>query len=229
MISKSFRIALMASLGLHVMFMSAVVLVNPVQRERIRAYTQVSFLGPLLRQTAFDIMAATAVPMMETNYGGAMPFTSASYLKVAAPERQEVAVEEVPRFYSNKAAEPYVQDFLSDPKTTPDFLPGTDGFSSLAGAKGEKIRRHVVYKPEEPVLPAGVYGQNKTFRVKVKALITNEGRISRSEPMIVSEHPELGMTAAKYVSSWLFEPRTSDYGIDAEWETIEVLLKTGNK
>ena len=56
MISRNLSIALLVSIGVHVLGMSAVTIINPDIPGRGQPYTRVDFLGPLLGKTAFDIM-----------------------------------------------------------------------------------------------------------------------------------------------------------------------------
>ena len=66
--SRNFRIALLISLGIHIFCMSIITITNPVVREKMKSYSRVNFLGPLLRKTAFDIMLENANPVVRTTY-----------------------------------------------------------------------------------------------------------------------------------------------------------------
>lgn len=119
--SRNFRMALMISIGVHIFFMSAVVIINPAAREKIGSLTRVDFLGPLLKKTAFDIMLESANPVVRTSYSH-LPLDSRIEPLEAAPPQRRVLAEELSRYYLDESAEVSILHFLADAKTIPAFL-----------------------------------------------------------------------------------------------------------
>lgn len=113
--------ALLISVGIHVFFMTAVVIVNPAAREKIRSLTRVDFLGPLLKKTAFDIMLESANPVVRASYSHLPLDSGFGPLRAAPPERLTLA-EELSRYYLDEGLEAPVLDFLADAKSIPKFL-----------------------------------------------------------------------------------------------------------
>ncbi len=223
--NRNFRIALMMSMGIHVFFMSAVVIVNPAPRQKIKPYINVDFLGPLLKKTAFDIMLESANPVVKTNYTHAPLVPASGYLEAPAPERQALA-EEFSRYYLLKDPEPLVLNSLAAPKSVPEFLLRFESDLYFL-AKEDRGERRLIYKPAPTVFMKGFCGVENAFTIKVRVLISAEGLVKVAEPLTASGHPQLDMIATKYVRSWIFEPK-DEAGSDDEWHELNVVLKTEN-
>jgi len=223
--SRNFRIALMLSLGIHVFFMSAVVIVNPASSQKIKPYTNVDFLGPLLKKTAFDIMLESANPVVKTSYTHAPLVPPSGYLEAPAPERQAI-VEEFSRYYLLEGPEPFVLDSLAAPKSVPEFLLKIER-DFYFFEKEDRGERRLIYRPEPPAIIKGLYGDENIFTIRVSVLISAEGLVKVAEPVTASGHPQLDIVATKYVRSWIFEPK-EEAGSDDEWHEVSVVLKTEN-
>ncbi|MCM8782233.1 MAG: hypothetical protein NC828_04215, partial [Candidatus Omnitrophica bacterium] len=73
---RDFSIAFLISLSWHLFIMFFVtIVVLPVNFPMLKAST-ISFLGPILEKTAFEIMIEKGIPSKQTVYQQTMPFGS---------------------------------------------------------------------------------------------------------------------------------------------------------
>ncbi|MDP8298445.1 MAG: hypothetical protein P9L88_00865, partial [Candidatus Tantalella remota] len=172
--SRNFNIALIASVALHIFWMSAVVIINPAAMEKVKPYTSVNFLGPLLNKTAFDIMLEGIDPVISTTYAHVPIQTSHNYLRAEAPKRR-LPAEELSR-HNVAVSDRFLAYFLAADKSIPDFLFQTREFSD-AGYRlsGDKKDRKIIYRPTPPVLIPGMYGFGDVLHIKVRSLVSREG------------------------------------------------------
>jgi hypothetical protein len=220
MIDRSLRIALGISLGVHIFAMSAVVIITPDDAGRKKSFTRVDFLGPLLEKTAFDIMLESANPIVRTSYSwGYMPFGSSS-LKVSSPGRMTFKPETFPASFES-IMDNAVLDSLKDYKATPDFFLKTRK-DLLRQKKWMPSKRNIMYRPEAPFFEKDLYGGKEAVNASVRALVSPDGKVKSIEPVTTTGYPQLDILAAKYVKSWIFEPRI---GSEDEWVAIEVILE----
>ena len=227
--NRGLRIALLISIGLHVFFMSAVTIINPAAREKIKTYTRVAFLGPLLEKTAFDIMLEAASPVMVTTYN-MVPSAGAGYkerLKAAPPGRHAARTS----FWKSSPdtetkIEVSIRDFFVDLKSVPDFLLTlslNNDYYLYDRVPGWE--RKVVYKPAPPVVIEGLYGDTGAYKIVVVVTVGADGSVKRAEPLTTSGYPQLDIAASKFAEGWIFEPRSDAFAGDEQRE-IEILLHT---
>jgi len=227
MITRNLTIALIISFGLHIIFMSAVLLKTPDDFGRIRSYTRVDFLGPILKKTAFDIMLENADPLMKTTYRYKDFIKQSGYLEVAAG-RRTMNVSEFPE-HLERNMETEIIGSISAAKAVPEFvldletetlISAEDFGYTIDSGFGE---REVIYKPEEPTVTKGLYGDKETFNIIVKVLVGSSGTVRKTEPLTTTGYSEVDMLAAKYVKGWIFEP-TEDTDSVEEWYDIDVVI-----
>lgn len=229
MISRNLSIALLVSIGVHVLGMSAVTIINPDIPGRGQPYTRVDFLGPLLGKTAFDIMIENSDPVFETAYRRVFDLAGGSLrLRVSAP-KITTFVQEFPDRYE-RGMDVSASNFLTGIKEIPSVFQGLGVEDFLAGewmaSAVPPEPREVVFKPAAPDIMRGLYGENAVFAVRVKALIGPDGIVIKTEPATTTGHPRLDFVAAEFVGRWMFESRenVSDGG---EWTEVEVRLQAG--
>lgn len=232
MISRNLRIALVVSIAIHIAAMSAVKIITPEGMERIKPFTQVDFLGPILRKTAFDIMIENVTPLMKTDYSGEGRNLATSYLKVNAP-RIEPRVFGAAS-YGEMFANPGSGWLLPADKTVPSFLLDNPLYgmlpdsTALLQSKGTGFSRDVVYKPEPPLLLKGLYGQQEAFSMKVRIMVDEAGTVKLVEPLTTTGFPQIDIAVAKYVKKWMFAPKS---GLENGYEWIEqvVVIRAGGR
>ncbi|NQT32394.1 MAG: energy transducer TonB [Candidatus Omnitrophica bacterium] len=227
MIGRTLRIALLVSLGVHVIGMSAVTIIAPGGPERAKTYTRVDFLGPILKKTAFDIMLENVNPVVKTTYRHMMASPGSGQLEIAVP-KQETVIREFPEYLENNM-DALISDFLKGTKTVPEFYAGFETDELLMNnwaplARDKENERKVIYKPGQPFIMRGFYGDRESFRVKMKVLINSDGNVKAVEMLVTTGYPNLDITASKHVKGWIFEPSESR---DPEWRKVDVILNTG--
>ena len=227
MISRALTIALIISLSVHVFAMSMVTIVTPEGRGRMKPYTRVDFLGPILKKTAFDIMLESVKPVFTTTYQVTGIVPQSGYLKVVVPKRK-ANLQEMPKYFE-RSMDASIENFLTGDKVVPDLDFGFNAFmeESWRDEVSTDTIREVIYKPEAPLIMSGVYGDKSTFRVKVKVLISPRGNVKKTESVTTTGYPQLDITAFKFVKGWIFEPKETASGLD-EWREVEVVLRVGD-
>jgi hypothetical protein len=228
MIGRNLRIALLISLGVHIVGMSAVTIIAPDDFKKARPYTRVDFLGPILKKTAFDIMLENISPAAITTYRYMFLSPRSGDLKIAIPKRKST-IQEFPEYLEN-SMDALVMDFLESSKSVPDF--GLDlGMNNFMLGKwgNEDVKgtneRNVIYRPEAPSIMRALYGDEDTFKIRVKVLIGRDGNIKKVEPLTTTGYPRLDITASKFVRGWIFEPSKDAIAAD-EWQEVDVILNT---
>ena len=206
-------------------FFSVVSIVNPAAFIKITPYTKIQFLGPLLNKTAFDIMLESANPKPKINYSQLPQELFANALKVTSPGRRSIE-EAANVVFSDTEYESMIAEHLVDIKTVPDFLLTTEPV--VKGAGFSKDTRKILYRPEAPLLSAGMYGGNSTFYLTFRILVSPEGNVKSANYITTSGDPQVDIMAKRYVASWIFEPR-SDGKTEDEWQEKTVILGVGGE
>lgn len=232
MINRSLRIALIVSVTLHLVAMSAVTIITPQGVERIKPFTQVDFLGPILRKTAFDIMIENITPLKKTDYSGIGNNITNSYLRADAP-RIEPSLFGADA-YGEMFMGPRHGWLLPENKTVPNFLlenslyPMLPDSSALPENRTVGFSRDVVYRPEPPLLLKGLYGQQEAFAMKVRIMVDESGTVKIVEPLTTTGFPQIDIAVSKYVRKWIFAPKS---GLTDGYEWIEqvVVIRAGGR
>ncbi len=226
MIGRNLRIALLISLGVHIVGMSAVTIIAPDDIKRAHPYTRIDFLGPILKKTAFDIMLENVNPVVMTTYRYIFLPSQSRELEVAAPKRRST-VQEFPDYLENNM-DTLVMSFLTGSKAVPDFTLDLDVDDFVLGKwgtdyTGQAKERKVIYRPEAPSVMRALYGGEETFKIRVKVLIDAGGNVKKVEPLTTTGYPRLDIAASKFVRGWIFEPRKEAAAAD-EWQEVDVIL-----
>jgi hypothetical protein len=227
MLTRNLAIALVASLGIHILGMTAVTIITPEDFFKTEPFTKVTFLGPILEKTAFEMMVEGSDPVARTRYTLGTLSGADKYLRVSITKVDTGPVGTSSLYESNMDL--MIRGFLSGNKITPSVMFGLDPADALMkewnmGSEEVAGRRKVAYRPELPVVTKGLYGQADAFSVKVKALLDGGGRVIRAEALTTTGYPGLDISATKYVKGWIFEP-TLDADERGEWVEVDVILK----
>lgn len=230
MINRRLGIFLLIALGAHIFIMTAVIIITPEDMGRVRPYTKINFLGPILRKTAFDIMLENVNPVVRTTYRLADLSVQRGYLDLTVLKNSST-VQEFPENLERNM-DTSIMDFLAEVKTVPDLSLGYGMDSTLLSSWDlkeplTKDLRQVIYKPDQPLLMSGIYGDDVSFNIKIRALIDQSGNVKQVEPLTTTGYPELDITAGKFVKRWVFEPQIDLMDVSDEWIVVEIILLTG--
>ncbi|MDP8299843.1 MAG: hypothetical protein P9L88_08095 [Candidatus Tantalella remota] len=229
MATRTLVIAVLVSLGIHIVGMSVVKIVAPEWQGRKSPYTKVDFLGPILRKTAFDIMLENVTPVVRTTYSYSGTGTQGENLKAVAPKRK-VYVQEFP-VYLEQRMDDNVLDFFSSSKDVPGFaLRLSDkAFAPDEWSVGRREEgRAVVYRPVPPRVSSELYSGRDTFRSRFRLTVDSNGNVKRAEPVTTTGYPELDILSTKFVKGWIFESGR-DLSRGDEDITVEVILETTDR
>lgn len=229
MTSRVLGLALMISLGVHVVVMSAIGIVSYEGPGRTKPYTRIDFLGPILGKTAFDMMVGRVVRMTPITPGAEGSLVEEEDLAVTAKDKVRPLAEPGP--HEEEALDVSAAASLSGWKAVPEAkVRAQEEARSALKMKGPEdtgaMARKVIFRPDTPYFIKGQYGEKDSFRIKVKALLDAEGNVIKAEPLTTTGYPQLDMSAAKFVKSWTYEPSKALSRAE-EWVEEEVVLKAG--
>ena len=227
--SRALVLALMISLGVHIVVMSAVNIVAYEGPGRNRPYTRVDFLGPILGKTAFEMTLGHVSSRSGAVTGKELSGPPDEALKARYRGKPGMAREVSPA--QERAMDAEVKGFFAGEKVMPDHrrkpVPGAYSGSTGPGAVMPGAVRKVVYKPEAPVFTKALYGDKRSFRVRVRVLVNGEGNVMKTEPLTTTGYSQLDMDAAKYMERWIYEPGRGGIS-EGEWLEEEVVLRAGD-
>ncbi|MBF0215644.1 MAG: hypothetical protein HQL30_01470 [Candidatus Omnitrophica bacterium] len=216
--NRDILVAVAVSAAIHLFGMSMVHIINPSLKTEIRPFTKVSYLGPLLNKTAFDIMLESKAQIFKTQYNYLENAPAEVLdLKARSPERR---VQEEIKTDLDPGNSEVINDFLSGNKIIPYFM-----LDSPAPKVDNNIPGAFVYKPEDLGAVKDLISNETIPKIRVKVLVAADGKIKNSEPMTTTGNPELDHVILRYVNNWVFEP--SQAGKD-DYKEIDILLNRGS-
>lgn len=217
---------LLVSLAVHVVGMSMITIIVPRGMDRLKTYTRVDFLGAVFQKTAFDIMLESTDAFYKGDVcNQVIQPQYMEYLRTHIRKQRPMS-KELPANLEDKMDET-VKNFLKGDKIIPKI------FSNFETSKsknrdtlfGENLRT-IVYSPEKTFIQYGLYGNKKSFKVKFKALLGEDGDIKTTELITTTGYPQLDMVAAKLLKESMFK-FSENIREQNEWCEIEVILKAG--
>jgi len=207
---RAFNISILFSTAWHLFWMCAIcVVVTPTVHPR-DVYQEVTFLGPILEKTAFDLMVDNVAPQGETLYARSTLFMHSVYLKPKGPERK-VLGEFSPDILVNRFSV-ISRGYMKNDKEIPTYVLDRinilyrDKSDSLLEipAEGPAGNREVIFKPKQATVPKGLYSNADEYVVRLKFFISDNGIVYDLEPVISSGYPEIDLLAVKYLKGWRF-------------------------
>ncbi len=194
-------------------------------------HQEVGFLGPILEKTAFDLLTENVNPQAETLYSSSVLFQDEIYLKPEGPERK-VRKEFLPGALSDGFVF-FLRDYVNDTREIQPYLAHIAGVKyegpdhiEAPGIKGPAADRGIIFKPGLPDIPAGLYGDNKEYAVKLKFFVSRKGLVYGVAPVVSSGFPEIDMEATKSLKRWRFSPSSGEKKSESDWGIITVMVKT---
>lgn len=212
--------------------MSAVGIVVTPSVQPSNAYQEIGFLGPILEKTAFDFMTEGISPQSETLYAKSAYFSDKIRLKPKGPGRK-VLKEFVPGTSAGRAI-----FFERATKNIRDIqFHFTEG-AGISIARMEKEEapfvlegpaggREILFKPDPPALPRGLYGSAEEYYVKLKFFVSNDGAVYDVKPIASSGYPEIDLGAMRFLKRWRFSPLGApERGVSSTWGIVSVRIST---
>jgi len=214
----------------HFLWISAIgINVEPNEIMR-KEYTEVSFLGPILEKTAFEMMLEESSPKAETLYRPSVIVKDEAYLDVEGPGRslKDKAFEN--EMLNKKQFVGKI--YLSMEKEKPSYNVGEKRIYYHIEEKalnrfieGPAKQRVILFKPDMPYFTKRSLTEEKIFITRFKILISDRGDVEKIEPIISSGDPAIDLKCRAYLKQWKFVPRDSDDVREKEWGIITLNIE----
>ncbi len=215
--------ALAISLSGHLFLLFFVtIIVVPVTFQKPRVYT-VSFLGPILEKTAFEIMIDKNMDSEHEASGRPMYFSHSSPRftdpLIAGGKRDVIQIGSGgAALESFKISPPFQHtdvQIKQAQQNQKDFL-----------IEGPLARREILFKPQAPVVPERLGLRQESFIVEVKIEVPAAGNVDKTTLLASSGYPDIDLAAIKYVKGLKFSPRGPEAPSAPEGGKIKINLKS---
>lgn len=202
--------ALILSVLAHFFFMTFVTVVAPEDFFKTEPFTRVTFLGPILEKTAFDIMVAGEGGVS----GGREALVPEGFLNPDLHQALSEKDDAIPARYISVGTEVLrrVDKYLVPEKLAPRFYSrgqysgtapeGQSGPERLADQYGG---RKVLFRPPTPLVAVDGIAVKKYFTVKLSAAVTVSGDVIDVSVARTSGYLFADSEAMKYLRAWKFQ------------------------
>jgi len=223
---RPFNIFLLISLSWHILWISAVAIITVPTGLPVADYTKVYFLGPILEETAFELMLEESGMRVETLYRKPLLPKYAFEIEVDT-HKDEFAK---PAFDFDRSLELRFspKEVIREKKLiTPYFFKeGLSSFRQVPAFESPIKRRPVIFRPDKiPAVPRRITADGESFRVQLEFTVTPEGGVGKVKPVISSGNPQIDMIGMEYLKRWRFAPLLPSQEQKDYVGTFEVELK----
>jgi len=219
---KLFQNFFIFSVGWHLFWFSAIVVILAPPNLEKSQFSKVTFLGPVMEETMLEILIDNNAKYVKTFYVTEPAMQEAQVILPVPPERLEPNREGIFSI-SNKdmfSLKQYIYNYKLYP---------TDIFRSTISSDTEDKNFYlidgfkVIHKPALPSVPALLDTEQKKFSVKLEFFISKEGTAFSINPKTSSGYPQIDMLAIQYIEKIKFLPGEYDtsktYGMTVNLET----------
>lgn len=203
--------AFFISLAWHIFCMFAVNVVVLPGKYRARDLSSVSFLGPILEETALQIMLVNKPVAVTTRYQHSLKYTHRIVEKEDTPLRDE-SRDYAKRYVSANAEESIGSSLgvsFRKMKEVPNIVKGMSKDAthpqSPSALSGDIVEREIIYKPKKPKLPSWITAK-VPFVVELDFCVSSQGEVKEIVPAVSSGNPEVDLLGIRYLNSWKFAP-----------------------
>ena len=223
--NKSFTIAFSISALWHIFWMSALNIAMPGNLQLVKT-SGVSFLGPILDKTAFDVILKDRPKFIDTIYKiPQIPLDGLISLELPAIQQKfESGIISIP---TRDRFEISLRGLVANVKKIPSYHDDTFQRTSQPiyadRVQGPASVRVLLYKPEPPRLPNILDVTDKKFTMKLKFYISADGKVERVQPVSSSGYPDVDLLGVRYIKEWKFEPKRTS--AEPEWGIIDLDLE----
>lgn len=227
---RIFNLSIVFSTIWHLFWICAIGIVVTPSVQPTNVHQNIGFLGPILEKTAFDLLAESAKPQVETLYASSALFHDKIYLRPEGPARK-VRKEFLPEALPDRFVF-FLREYIKDTREIPPYLTHATGVSRLGPDGGEApelegpaAERGILFKPDFPAVPAGLYGDSEEYVVKLKFFISGKGLVYDVAPIVSSGFPAIDMEAMKFLKRWRFSPRAAEKKPEFDWGLVKVAVE----
>ncbi len=207
--NKTFRTAFLISLIWHASCIYAVNIVVLPGRYAMRNLTSVSFLGPILEETALEIILANKPAAVTTSYQRDL-----KYMHHLDGRKKSIDIENEKKFLLAKTEEDIERVFskgFTDRKEIPQVITKKilkEDVRNKRGIIGPLADRELLYKPAKPLLPSWI-SEKTTFTLELEFIVSSQGEIKKVIPVVSSGNPDVDLIGIRYLKAWRFAPAAS--------------------
>jgi len=223
---RVFNISFLVSVFWHLFWISIVTIISVPTGASLADYSKVSFLGPILEKTAFELMLEESPLRAET-----------IYMKPVIPQYTfdvDIAKADTGFFKpASEMSEPVMfrssfLDIIDEDKTTlPYFYKEVYSVSLKKDvARSPLGHRAVAFKPDRlPKIPIWIAQDKESFKIELEFAVSATGAVERVTPVVSSGHPKIDMIGMNYLKGWRFAPlKDSEEKLD-QTGRIEIELR----
>lgn len=217
------------SLCWHVGLLCAVGIVVMPKPAFQSTYTRVSFLGPILEKTAFEMMVEESRPKAETLYRTPFIIENEKRLDAEGPSR----LGERDLFPNGPGLNQTVQTggpVKPRKDITNPFIDKERLFRHIEERvlnrfiEGPAKERAVLYRPPEPRFVKRSFMHEDNFVTKLRFVLAGDGSVEFVEPVVSSGYPGIDIQCIRYLRQWKFMP-SYEAGGGGDWGIIRIDVK----
>ena len=205
--NRSLNIALAISFTWHVFCMSAFNIVVLPGKYAARDLTSVSFLGPILGNTALDIILANKPVAVTTIYR-----RERRYRHVVEMREERFLGDKAKKHisdYAEKSISKALNTLFRKDKEVPSIAKA-DVQKKIYPKTGDRIEgavaeREVIYKPKRPEVPWWIT-TNEPFNLELEFFVSGQGEVKEVIPVISSGNADVDLLGIRYLKGWRFAP-----------------------
>jgi TonB family protein len=229
---RQFNKAFLISLSWHLFLLFFVTIVVLPANFKLAKTSAVSFLGPLLEKSAFEIMVEQQPQSRRTSF--AQPFYSDGAAAIGL--KREGAGLRFDKVFglAPKAREPQTTELFGNSKIVPIFKQAQQTREDAAPAdskdfyiKGPLEGREIIFRPAYPTVPRRVEGQMQdVFGVELKFTVAPDGAVTDASLLASSGYPDIDLAAINYVKAFKFLPQGQTGAGEGQTGAIRLNLKS---
>ena len=220
-----FAITVLFSAIWHFFWIATVNIVVTPSIEIKDEFTNVTFLGPILEKTAFEMMVEEYQPKTETLYRISMLLKTEEHLDVEGPSR--ALKKDAFKYKTEKKALIARNGNVFKSEDKPHFFNSEKSIFYHIGDKiinrfmeGPAKNRAILFKPNFPYFSKRSLVDEENFVTKFRFTLSNTGNVEVVEPVVSSGYPDIDMRCIQYLKQWKFAPRPMDTERDGQWGII---------
>lgn len=217
--NKTFNIAFLISVSWHLVCMFCFTIVVLPIKFPMAKVSAISFLGPLLEKTAFELMLDRKAEPKKFLYGEPMRLGNTVLIK-----GEEILLDK-PQFEGDflarkdEKAGVSAHDLFGTFKIMPPLWP-----SSIGGAQAKDVLkplsvvrdngrltiegpladREILFEPEAPIIVKRVESNQDSFIVELKCAVSPGGKVEEAGLLASSGYPDIDLAAINYLKGFQF-------------------------
>ncbi len=214
----------MASIAWHLLWICGPSVVLVPGKVEQRKFPVITFLGPILEETAFRRRLAKASEFIEIPARTSL-ISDDPPLEIKLPEYRIPGEDKyrLGRKELTRLQEPYAsvkevpRPISSELKTNSSPVP-----FKIEGPVRDRV---VASRPPSPALPEWATVRALKFAMKLKFWVSPEGIVGEVGPQISSGYPEIDLLGMRYMYKWRFQTLPSSVDQARQWGVISLNIE----